>query len=43
MAANVIRMQLEPTRMAVTHVQDIKSSEIFMPDSIKKIIRTALI
>lgn len=38
-AANVIRMQPGPTRMAVTRVQDIKSSfELFIPDSIQKII-----
>jgi hypothetical protein len=37
--ANVIRMQPGPTRMAVTHVQDIKSSfELFVPDTIQKII-----
>ncbi|XP_069008593.1 LOW QUALITY PROTEIN: piggyBac transposable element-derived protein 4-like [Embiotoca jacksoni] len=39
MAANVIRMQQGPTRMAVSHVQDIKSSfDLFTPDSIQKII-----
>ena len=38
-AANVIRMQPGPTRLAVTHVQDIKSSfELFISDSIQKII-----
>eukprot|EP00066_Takifugu_rubripes_P014261 XP_011603527.1 PREDICTED: piggyBac transposable element-derived protein 4-like [Takifugu rubripes] len=38
-AANVIRMQPGPTRMAVTHTQDIKSSfELFIPDSIQEII-----
>ncbi|KAL3969261.1 leucine-rich repeat-containing G protein-coupled receptor 6 [Sarotherodon galilaeus] len=38
-AANVIRMQPGPTRLAVTHVQDIKSSfDLFIPDSIQKII-----
>ena len=37
--ANVIRMQPGPTRMAVAHVQDIKSSfELFIPDTIQKII-----
>ena len=39
MAANVIRMQPWPTRMADTHVQDIKSSsELFIPDIIQKSI-----
>ncbi|XP_067088064.1 piggyBac transposable element-derived protein 4-like [Osmerus mordax] len=39
MAANVIRMQPGPTRMAVTHVQDTKSAfELFITDSIQKII-----
>ena len=39
MATNVIRMQPVPTGIAVTHVQDIKSSfELFILDSIKKII-----
>ncbi|XP_029701933.1 uncharacterized protein [Takifugu rubripes] len=38
-AANVIRMQPGPTRMAVTHTQDIESSfELFIPDSIQEII-----
>lgn len=38
-AANVIRMQPGPTRMAVTHTQDIKSSfELFITDSIQEII-----
>lgn len=39
MAANVIKMQPGPTRMAVSLVQDIKSSfELFIPDSIQNII-----
>uniref|UniRef100_A0A669C9C5 PiggyBac transposable element-derived protein domain-containing protein n=1 Tax=Oreochromis niloticus TaxID=8128 RepID=A0A669C9C5_ORENI len=38
-AANVIRMQPGPTRLGVTHVQDIKSScDLFIPDSIQRII-----
>ena len=39
MAANVIRMQPGPTRMAATRVYDIMSSfELFIPDVIQKII-----
>lgn len=39
MAASVIRMQPGPTRIAVSHVQDIKSSfELFFTDSIQNII-----
>ncbi|KAM9770316.1 DNA polymerase delta subunit 4 isoform 1-T1 [Menidia menidia] len=38
-AAGAIRMQPGPTRMAVTHTRDIKSSfELFIPDSIQEII-----
>lgn len=40
MVDNVIRMEPGLTRMAVTHVQDIKSFfELFIPDTIQKIIR----
>ena len=39
MAANVIRMLPGPTRLAVTHAQDIKSSfDLFMPSPTKRII-----
>lgn len=39
MAANVIKMKPGPTRMAVSLVQDIRSSfELFIPDSIQHII-----
>ena len=39
MAANVIRMLPGPTRLAVSHAQDIKSSfDLFMPSPIKRII-----
>ncbi|XP_033960769.1 piggyBac transposable element-derived protein 4-like [Pseudochaenichthys georgianus] len=39
LSANIIRMVPGPTRMAVTHVHDIKSSfELLMPDSIQNII-----
>jgi hypothetical protein len=37
MAANMIRMQPGPSRMVVTHLQDIKSSfELFIPGNIQK-------
>ena len=38
-AENIIKTVPEPTRMAVTHVTDIRSTfELVMPDSIQKII-----